>query len=256
MNEKRFTCNGIDWYFLKTFAFVEEGTGLFHENLLEKLRKNTKKLHIAIMLIMILAFGLVIWGILQMIPASQFKSNMNLVFIIITISLVIGAFLMWLGYAYKYVRINKSAVLLPNAEEEITLYKVTQDGIYLNLYNRTDKEQMIFLEWRKVKSMNIDNMRYLPRYINPAKSNNKQVEKELHRIFNNMKKKLDNFPYEPKFKYDNVHSVYLLHRNEQYISQLPIPASWHENGIYDHFITELKPYVDYGPESVLDRFID
>jgi hypothetical protein len=99
-------------------------------------------------------------------------------------------------------------------------------------------------------------MRYLPFYFNPSNLNKKQQKRKLYRLFNNMKKKLDTFPYEPKFKYDNVQSVYLLHTNEKYISELPIPPSWHKNGLYDCFITDLKQYINLAPESILNKFTE
>lgn len=249
MNEKQFTCEGKEWYFLRTFTVIEEGSGLLHERLLSDLRKNTKKLEIALILVLILVFSIVIWGILQIIPASQFKSNMNQVFIILNPSLIIGAFLMWIWYVSQEARINKSAVTLPNVEGELTLYRVTENGIYINLYNRSNMEEMIFLDWRKVKNMSVDHMRYLPFYIKPTNSNKKHQETNLHRLFNNMKNKLDNFPYEPKFKYDDVHAVYLMHTNGKYLNELPIPPSWYENGVYNQFIAELKLYIDFADES-------
>lgn len=256
MNVKQFTCKGKEWYFLRTFTVVEEGTGLLQERTLSEHRKNTKKLGIALTLVMILVFSIVIWAILQIIPASQFKSNMNMLFITLNLSLIIGAFLMWVWYAYRGLRIHKSTVTLPNAEKELILYQMTEKGIYINLYNRPNKEEMIFLDWSKVKNMSVDYMHYLPFYIKPTKSNKKQQERKLHRLFNNIKKKLDTFPYEPKFKYDDVHAIYLLHTNEKYLNELPIPLSWYENGVYDQFIAELERYVDFSDESLINRFID
>ena len=255
MNEKQFTCNGKEWYFLRTFTVVEEGSGMLHESTLYQHKKNINNLGIALMLVMILVFSIVTWGILQIIPASQFKSNMNLVFIILNLCLIIGAFLMWVWYGYREVRIRKSTVTLPKIEEELILYKITENGIYINLYNRPNMEDMIFLDWSKVKNMSVDYMHYLPYYIKPTKSNKKQQKKKLHRLFNNMKRKLDISSYEPKFKYDDIRSFYLMHTNEKYLNELPIPPSWYENGVYDQFISELKRYVDSSDESLVNQFI-
>lgn len=63
------------------------------------------------------------------------------------------------------------------------------------------------------------------------------------------------FPFEPQFKYDNTR-VYLLHKNGEYLSELPIPSSWKETRIYSQFINELKQYVDAEDNKVLENFFD
>lgn len=256
MDDKKFTCKGKEWYLLSKFIVIEEGTGPLHEKTKSDTVKNLKKLEFVLILFSLFIFGLVIWGILQIIPASPFKSNMNLVFGLLSFGLFSGSVFMWLWHILKARRIINSTYVPPNGEEELTLYETTQNGIYINLYNRAQREEMIFLDWKDVKNMSVDNMRYLHYYLKPTESNRKHQEKMLKKTFNAIKDRLDNFSYEPKFIYEDIQAIYFVSSNGQYLNQLPIPPYWYEDGKYEQFITELKRHVEFSDESVISGFID
>lgn len=249
LSERSFACKGIESQFLKVFTDIKEGTGPLFDKVIGKIQKNTKKLEFVLILTLLLVFTVIAGAILQIIPSSPFKHKMNVFFIILIVSLVVGAFLLWLWYVIQEGCIEKKAVVLPDAKEEVVLYKLTQDGVYINQYNRTNDEEMIFLDWKKVKNMRVRKMSLLSFYSKATKSNRKTSEKRIHGYFRTMEKKFGHFPYEPKLKYDDVNAVYLLHTNGKFYSELPIPPSWHQNGVYDSFISDLKEHVDFADEQ-------
>src|SRR5699024_3379584 len=47
-----------------------------------------------------------------------------------------------------------------NLEEEVMIYEITDEGLYFNIYNQTNRSDMLFISWESVQEGELDFLRY------------------------------------------------------------------------------------------------
>lgn len=230
----------MEWYFVRVFLQIEKGSGPMDVLLTKQRKKGLTPLKLFLLTVVMIIFN----GILQSLP--DFSMKMPLIYLlgVMIFGSIILAVVTLKKAGSSYEGFVASLTNEPTAsEEKVVLYKTTDEGIYINYFNQTESEQMLFFRWKDVEEMTIGDMTYMYTESDGHSMKAERFKMNIRKKFTQAEKQLGYFPYEPKLSYSDVKAVFLKMSNHRY-SQLPIPPSWHQNGNYERFIEVLNYHID------------
>lgn len=239
MKNRPYTCTASEWYFVRVFMRIEEGSGPMDA----LLRKQTKKGFTSLKLFLLAVIMIVLTGILQVLPDFPIKLGLSYFLGVVIFGCMIAAIITLKKAGSSYEKFVASLTMEPTTgEEEIVLYETTDEGIYINYFNQTMREQMLFIRWESIQEITLGEMKYMYTESDSQSMKAERFKGNIRKKFKQAEKQLGHFPYEAKLTYHNVQAVFLKMGNHRY-SELPIPPSWDENGESERFIEELRDHL-------------
>jgi hypothetical protein len=215
---------------------IEEGSGPIDK----LLTKKTKKVFTPLRLFKMAFIMIILNAILHVVPDFSMKSILSYFFGALILGSIIATMVTLKKAGSSYKQLTASLTNEPtDSEEKVTLYETTDEGIYINYFNQTKREQMLFIHWDNVQEMTLGEMKYMYTHSDNDSMRAERFQGNIRKKFKQAEKQLGYFPYEPKLTYSDVQAVFLKMGNHRY-SELPIPQSWHKNGNYEQFMGVLR----------------
>lgn len=234
----QYTCTASEWYFVRVFMRIEEGSGPIDGLLTQQSKKGFTPLKFFLLAVLMIVLN----GILQVLPDFPMKVGVTYFLGVVIFGCVIAAIVTLKKAGSSYEKFATSLTNEPVVNEEVVLYEIEDEGIYINYSNQTTKEQMLFIRWDRIQEMTLGDMKYLYTESSSDSMKAERFRSNIRKKFKQAEKQLGHFPYEPKLTYSDVQALFLKMSNHRY-SELPIPPSWHESGEYERFIEVLKRHL-------------
>ncbi len=212
---KTFHTNAVEWYFAKPFVSLNP----YHKRAIPPHSGGLSPFWL-------LGSGFVLFIIYGIIESFLPKSIAFLLG-------GVGAFLIILGFIYLFIHDRmyrkklKAQTQYPQLKgEELLLYKLTQEGVYVNQLNQGEKK-MDFVKWEGFDSAYLHKTQMI---FNERPNTNKRssYKKIVREEFEVAQTELGSFPYQADYKYENHVSLFLQKGNGLPSVQLPIPVDWSE----------------------------
>lgn len=234
MENKIYRCSINEWRFVKIYTEIHQGS----DSSSRKLKEQTKEISTPLKLfslILVLGIGS---SLFYKLPEFPYKNIINSILTILVFVTVIRLFASMIRIGKQRENLIKSLENNTFDTKDIVLYEVTDEGIYINYFNQLDRKDMLYLKWKNIKNVSVDQMIY--------KSFSYLGERGYERAIYNLKKEFakakedfSDFNYEPKRHYSKIRSVYFT-MNNRFVSQLPIPPSWEKNGKATSFLESVE----------------
>lgn len=228
-----YRCPKNEWRFAKIYTEINQGSDSNSYELKEQAKDVLTPLNLFLAAV---ALGIGS-SFFYELPEFPYKNIVNVL-------LTVSVFLTFIGSLVSLRFIGKKRKnLIESLEnntfntEEITLYELTDEGIYINYFNKTNQSDMFFLKWTDIRSVNVDQMVY-KRFSYLGERGHERANYNLKKEFKQASKEFSDFTFEPKRSYPDVRSVYLTMDSGE-VSQLPIPLSWEENGMVTTFLESI-----------------
>lgn len=246
-------CSKKEWYLAKTYSNLERiGNGL------EGLKAKYRNMYMRPVYFILGLLGLI--ALLSMLSgAFSFIERMSGVFVFLTfVGLVFGV--VWLKRDYEKYRQKIDELLLPPKEEELVLYTLSDEGIYINFYNIADHQY--FIRWEDISDVRVTNMGIEPIY-KDGELQTEKMKESLKKRFEEAKSIVGDFDYELKLVQEDMYSLRITTKQAEVVL-LPIPPSWEmgEGQIADRFIKYVEKAVtgafteEEKSKSVVNRFLE
>src|SRR5690625_3244030 len=225
MNLINLQCPIKEWYLARIYSNIADvGGGI------DSIKERYKSMYMKPVYFLIGIFVSIIFFSVLSSNFSFINKIRGIVIFLILIGLVWGV--VWLRRDYQKYREKIENLVVHPSSDEITLYSITNDGIFINYYNI--ENHGFFILWDNIKSIRVVNMELEPIY----KDNKLQVEKMEEKLeieFDKAKKMVADFNYEKKIRYDDKYSLRVETKQSEVVF-LPIPPSWEESNLSDKFI--------------------
>src|SRR5699024_2573233 len=235
----KFYCTAEDYYFSKIFSQVQLKSGI--NKRINSIRwKGIKKILLIAVSIAILAFLLMYF---EEHISKEYKIYSNLSFSILIITLVVSGIIsvLRLGKEINYVRNSENNEPF-NLSEKVMIYEITDNGIYFNDYNRSNRNEMTLIPWDKVKKVVVGELIYPQTTIEKHRHFKKiMLEEEIKEI----QKVHSDFHCPVLLKHEDKLGM-SLYFNSLYSEYLAIPSGW---GNAENFIDEITKHVEVSYEK-------
>ena len=230
----RYYCSADDLFFVKGFSFITgegELTDTIRDIQKEGLWKSVKMILYAIPLV-------VTTGIISMIPNFPNKAYIGVPAGFIIVSLFIAAIANISKYNKEYRAFLDRMMNYPsNLEEEVLIYEITDEGLYFNIYNQTNRSDMLFISWESVQEGELDFLRYTDNL-----NKDKQEKRlELNHNFSEVRKRYKDFKGTRKLFHRDKKMI-ILNKSKVSFEIVPLPKSWTDEEI-ENFVGDIKKYI-------------
>jgi len=233
----KFYCSANEFYFCRVFSSHVSGSGELEDKLTELNKGGMKRT----ILLFLSAFPVVITlGITSNLSKFPLQTPINFVLMIIFLSLILSAFLNIRRANQEYRHFESRFINRPSTlNEEVMFYDVKPEGLYINLYNKSDGNDMILILWSEIEKGEVD---YL-RYPNPNRYDEKSSSRiEMIKQFKEVKKHHKDFRYTNNLTHRDK-TVVRLYESEYSHNDIPLPYSWEGTEEKNRFIEELRKHV-------------
>lgn len=239
VKSRPFTCTASEWYFTRVFMRIERGSGPVDA----LLKEQTKKGFMPLKLFLLAVVMIILNALLQVLPDFSMKKGFSCFLGIVIFGCIIVAIITLKNAGSSYEKFVTSLTNKPTVSEEVVLYAPMNEGIHINYFNQTGREQMLFIRWTDIQKMTIGDMAYMYAESDSHSTKAERFKGNIKKEFKQAEAQLGHFPYEPKLQYNDVTAIYLKMSNQR-TNELPIPPSWHNDGEYERFITVLRDRID------------
>lgn len=118
------------------------------------------------------------------------------------------------------------------------IYDLSPEGIYLNIFNKNDKYDMILVPWENIEKCEVD---YLS-FPNVLGSERDILRRRMLKDFKEVKRVHNGFHYSTDIVHREKTGIKLYLKNGRF-DYLPLPVTWKEIAEKKRFIDELEKYV-------------
>lgn len=257
MEEKeilKLQCTKKNWYLARIYSNLEKvALGL------ETIKLGFRHLYMnSVYFILGVIASMIVLSLLSSFLSFPDRVN-TFLFILIIVALVYG--FVWFRRDYAKYKEKIESLLQPPDEEVLTLYMLSDDGLYMNYYN-IPQHHHYFIRWEDMKAVRIVNMALEPIYKN-GKLQLEEMQERLERAFEEVKSLVPDFDYKPNVSHKDMFSL-RIETKQSDIIYLPIPPEWeHEFNIADRLFAFIEKEIkgDFTEEEkrkkgVVERFFD
>lgn len=176
-----------------------------------------------------------------------FISQMRTLLIMLIVVGAIYGFI-WLVRDYKKYQ-EETKDITSHPDDDVTLYTLTSDGLYINYYNHPNHNYLI--HWNDMKHVHVVTTELEPIYENDMLQT-EAMKNLLKTEFSKAKQRVADFDYGEKIKQDGIFSLRIETKQEEIVF-LPIPPSWEDQGVSDSFIEFVQKEVTGSPRERIEN---
>ena len=232
-------CSGEDFHLVRIYSEVKKNSGVSKE-IKDLKNREIKASLVKVFIIVLLGFMRMYLDSLGNVIEGWITLAVTILILLIVFSLIKGILTMAREINYlEKIRVNNPKRL----NDTVTIYKVEQEGLYLNDYNVLSKDEMTFISWEKVKKIVIEDLefrRFKLQGEHGKREHNVTGKKILEKELEEVKEKYTDFFYEGELRPEGKLGM-RVYFNALYSEYIALPFSWGRDDI-EMLLKELGKY--------------